>query len=245
MIAFLNLSLLTATAQFRGGGSANGGPTFNEATAKLFGDHQAFSAAMDFEMKSPASDQPMIMPGKMSFDSGKSRFEMNMSEIKGGGLPPEAAEQMKAMGMDSMVSITRPDKNAMFIIYPGMQSYVENPLPNSGTNSPDDFKMETTALGDDTVDGHSCVKNKVIITEKSGKKHESLVWNANDLKKFPVKIETTEGGHQAVMHFKNVVFTKPEASVFETPTDFKKYSSMQTMMQEVMMKKMGGMMPRH
>jgi len=37
----------------------------------------------------------------------------------------------------------------------------------------------------------SCVKNKVIVTDDKGDKHESTVWNATDLKNFPVKIETT------------------------------------------------------
>jgi hypothetical protein len=187
----------------------------------------------------------MTMPGKLSFDAGKSRFEMNMAEIKGSAMPPGAAEQMKAMGMDQMVSISRPDKNVMYIIYPGMQSYLENPMPakKDAAAATAEFKMETTELGKESADGHACVKNKVVVTDAKGAKHESTVWNATDLKKFPVKIETTEQGHKAVMHFKDVSFSKPAASAFDAPGDFKKYSNMQQMMQEMMMKKMPGMMP--
>ena len=65
--------------------------------------------------------------------------------------------------------------------------------------------METTELGKDTVDGHPCVKNKVIVTDNEGSKHESTVWNATDLKNFPVKIETDRTGRQTMtMLFKNV-----------------------------------------
>ena len=199
---------------------------------------------MEFETGDSVSGDAMTMPGKLSFDAGKSRFEMNMAEMKGAAMPPEAAAQMRAMGMDAIVTISLPDKKTVYLIYPGMQSYVENPLPEKTAGmTDDDFKMETTELGHETVDGHECVKNKVVVTDKDGKKHESTVWNATDLKKFPVKIETAESGHKAVMHFKDVKFTKPAASAFEIPSDFKKYASMQTMMQEVMMKKMGGMMP--
>ena len=42
------------------------------------------------------------------------------------------------------------------------------------------------------------------------------------------------------MLFKNISFTKPAASLFEPPSGFTKYDSLQTMMQTEMMKKMGG-----
>lgn len=148
------------------------------------------------------------------------------------------------MGMDKMVSISRPDKKTMYLVYPGMQGYVENPLKDQAeVTSPDDFKVETTELAKENVEGHDCVKNKVVVTDKNGKITESTVWNAKDLRKFPVKIETTEQGQKAIMHFKEVSFTKPAASVFEVPAGMTKHASMQAMMQEVMMKKMGGLMP--
>lgn len=95
-------------------------------------------------------------------------------------------------------------------------------------------------LGKETVEGHDCVKNKVVVTDKEGAKHESTVWNASDLKSFPVKIVTGEAGHPATILFKNITFTKPAASLFEPPSGFTKYDSPQTMMQTEMMKKMGG-----
>ena len=100
--------------------------------------------------------------------------------------------------------------------------------------------METTELGKDTVDGHDCVKNKVTVTDKEGKQHESTVWNATDLKNFPVKIVTTEQGNNGTMLFKNISMTKPAASNFEPPAGLTKYDNVQTMMQTEMMKKMGG-----
>ncbi len=239
MAAILSLGLLSASAQFGGHGS---GPSITEAMAKLFGDHQQFTATMEAEAEI-STGKTVTMPGKLSFDTGKARFEINMAEMKGSAIPPEAVEQMKSMGMDKMVSISRPDKNMVYLIYPGMQSYVENPLPGKNDAAADDYKVESTELGKESADGHECVKNKVVVTDKKGTAHESTVWNATDLKNFPVKIESTEQGHKAVMHLKNVAFTQPEASAFEAPSGFKKYTNMQQMMQEVMMKKMGDTAP--
>jgi len=249
LLTITGLAVATAQAQPHRPGSGNSGPHFGAALSKLFGDNQAFSAKLEFETPDPSapnSGRTMTMPGKMSFDTGKSRFEMNLSEMKGSKMPPEAAAQMKAMGLDSMVTISRPDKKTAYIVYSGMQSYVETPLTDkSDSAAAEDFKSEITELGKETVDGHDCVKNKVVVSDKDGNKHESTVWNAKDIKGFPVKIESTEQGRKTVMTFKDVVFKKPDASDFETPTGYTKYSSMQEMMQAVMMKSMGsGMMGR-
>jgi hypothetical protein len=83
-----------------------------------------------------------------------------------------------------------------------------------------------------------------VVTDKEGTKHESTVWNATDLKKFPVEIQTTESGGDVTMLFKNVSLTKPAASLFDPPADFKKYDNIQQLMQQEMMKRMGGGMGR-
>lgn len=235
--AIIGLGLLTAQAQF---GPSGGGLNFGGATGKLFGENQSYTALLEFQT-ADASGNAVVMPGKLSFDAGKSRFEMDMTQMKSSQMRPEAATQMKQMGMDRMVTIARPDKKITTLIYPGLQSYVENQMTDSQA-APDsgDFKVETTELGKDTVDGHDCVKNKVTVTDKEGKQHESTVWNATDLKNFPVKIETTESGRTSTMLFKNISLAKPDAAIFEVPPNFTKYDNMQVMMQQQIMKRMGG-----
>jgi hypothetical protein len=151
---------------------------------------------------------------------------------------------MISMGMDRIVMIARPDKKAGYQIYPGMQAYVETPLPQQETSTtPEDFKLETTELGKETVDGHACIKNTAVVTDKDGTKHESTVWNATDLKKFPVKIEHTENGTKVTMVFHEVNLAKPAADLFDPPAGATKYETMQTLMQQVIMKRMGGAPP--
>ncbi len=240
---------LTARAQpgrpaGTGGSGPRNGPTIDAAMAKLFGDNTAFSADIqnDFEM---SKGKPMTMPGKIAFDSGKSRFEMNMSEAKGTGMSPEMAEHMKSMGMDGIVRIIRPDQKLTYTIYPGLKAYAETPETDPNAAKPAaDFKIETTELDKETVDGHPCVKNKAVVTDDQGKQHESTVWNATDLKNFPIKIQTTEEGSAMTMQFKNVKLAKPDAAKFEPPSEFKKYNSVMALMQAEMMKRMqqgGGM----
>ena len=234
------LGLLPAYSQSGPRGGAPGGPQLGGAMSKLFGDNQAFSAGLEMQ-GTDKSGKPITMPGKLSFDAGKQRFEVNLADMKGGQMPPDAAAQMKSMGMDQIVTIARPDKKAAYLIYPGMQSYAEIQRSNADsapTNG--DYKVETTEIGKETVDGHPCLKNKYVVTDNDGVKHESTVWNATDLKKFPVKIQTVEQGDNVTLLFKNVSLAKPAASLFDPPAGFTKYDNMQQMMQTEMMKRMGG-----
>ena len=240
VILSICLSIGSLHAQSGRPGGPPPGPGLSGSTAKLFGDNSTFSANLEIQTSTGGGSENMTMPGRIFFDNGKSRFEMNTAELKGGNMSPQAAAQMKSIGLDKMVMISRPDKKVGYQVYPSMQAYVENALPegeSSGTG--DDFKIEVTELGKETVEGHPCIKNKTVVTDKEGTKHESLVWNATDLKKFPVKIEHTEDSTKVTMLFREVSLSKPAADLFDPPPGTAKYDSMQAMMQQVMMKKIG------
>jgi hypothetical protein len=100
-------------------------------------------------------------------------------------------------------------------------------------------KVESTAIGKETVDGHPCVKNKVTFSTDDGKQHEMTVWNASDMKDFPLKTEMQAGGPTVTTHFRDIKMTAPDASLFDPPTDYKVYGSVQ----EMMMANMQRMMP--
>jgi len=227
-------TLATSRAQF-GGGSP--GSAFGGSITKLFGDNTTYSASLESSVKDDSGGDPMKMPAKITYDQGKTRFEMDLTKATGLKLPPQALTQMKAMGMDVMVMISQPDKKMAYIIYPGLKAYAEMPMTDSNVPAkPDQFKMETTELGKETVDGHACVKNKQVVTDEKGTKSEFTSWNASDLKQFPVKIEMTEKGQAVSLSFKDVKFDKVDAAQFDPPSGFTKYTDMQTMMQTEMMK---------
>ena len=231
-------SLFTLRAQ-PGPGGGSPGPDLSGAMSKLFGDHKAFTAGTEMQIKSARSDEPMTMSGKMAYLDGKSRFELDVTQMAGGKLPPGAAEQMKQMGMDKIVMISLPDKKLAYAIYPTLKAYAEMPTPNAEkSGDATNFDLKISELGKETLDGHACVKNKATVTDKEGKTHEFTVWNATDLKKFPLKIETEERNSTVVILFKDVKFAKPAADQFEAPSDYKKYENMMALMQQEMMKRM-------
>jgi hypothetical protein len=228
--------LIPAFAQL---GGPPGGPQFDGALTKVFGDNTAFTATLESQI-TPKSGDPITLPGKIDFDAGKARFEMNLSGAKGLKIPAAAADQMKAMGLDQITTISLPENKFVYLIYPGLQSYVENPLPDALTGTNQNFKVATTELGKETMDGHPCIENKVVVSDDKGATNEFTVWNATDLKNFPVKIITTKQETEITMSFKDISLTKPVATSFVPPAGYTRYDNMQTMMQTEMMKKMGG-----
>jgi len=221
------------------GGPGKGLRLSGSSTAKLFGENNAFTGSMEVLANTPQG--PMTVPGKVFYLEGKARFEMDMMQTKSPAIPPGAAEQFKSMGMDKIIVISLPDKKVTYMIYPGLQAYLEMPLEDSEVEKPDsDSKLEETEVGKETFGGHECVKKKAVVTEKDGTKQESTVWRATDLNKFPIKIERTEDGNLSSMTFKDVKLTKPEVKQFDTPSDYKKYENMMALMQEIMKKGASG-----
>ena len=226
VLGFIMLGLTVVTARAQPEPPPR--PSFDGAMAKLFGDNTGFSATMEFHFTRSQGGE-IIMPGKIAVLEGKSRFDMDLSNMQGGHMPPQAAAHMKQMGMGKMSTITLRDKKLSYILYPDMKAYMENPTRETGA-APADYKTEVTKLGEETIDGHDCVKNKVVVTGPDGVTHESTVWNASDLNQFPVKIQTTsEKGTATVMLFKDVKMDKPDATQFDLPADFTKYDSMMSL----------------
>jgi hypothetical protein len=230
----------TVTAQPGGRGGMGGPPGMSAGMSKFFGDNKAFTATMEATMQAPSQSSSMTMEMNMFMLDGKIRVETDMSKIKGGGLPPSRIAQMKQMGMDKSVNIVRPDLKVSYNIFPGLQSYMLTKMTDKQVaDAMDNSKMETTSLGRETIDGHPCDKNKVVVTGDQGEKHEVTVWNATDLKKFPIQMQMDENGSKMTMKYKDVKLEKPDAKLFDAPVSFTKYDTIPQMMQAEMMKKAG------
>ncbi|HVY71242.1 MAG TPA: DUF4412 domain-containing protein [Verrucomicrobiae bacterium] len=247
VIALALLAALVCTsshAQRPGGGPFGGGmaPGVDQGFTKYFGDNNAFSAKAECTMDGPEGT-PVVMVMNMTMLDGKTRMEMDMTQMRGTKMPPTAIASMKQMGMDRTIMITLPEKKTSYMIYPSLQAYVENPM-RTDTENPEAGKkpkIEKTSLGKESIDGHPCDKNKVVITMENGKTHEAIVWNAPDLKDFPLQMQMSEAGRNMTMKFKDVSLDKPDAKLFEPPADATKYDSQMQLMQNEVMKRAGGL----
>ena len=227
---------IPALAQMGGAGPGGGG-NFDNGMETLFGANPSFSATMITSMNGPSG--PMTVKSKMVFDHKNSWTEMNMADVQGPNFPPQAVDQMKAIGMDDVVTIQPADKVNIYVIYPHIHSYVAMPIPSSGATD-HAFNAQTTKMGEETLDGHPCVKNDVIVTNSS-QSADFTVWNATDMNNFPIKIVTSAEGTPVTITFQNVSFDKPAAGLFLPPAHFTKYGSLRDLQESALMNRPGGM----
>lgn len=239
IVIFLG-TLILSSAQLLQAQMAAPSPV-NSAMLKLFGNNTNFSAKTEVRIAGKSPQEQTTMTLGMACLDGKLRSDMDMAQMKNGMISPEMIQQMKQMGADHMINIIRPDKKVSYTIYPGLKAYLEQPL--SDGPSAKEPKITTSALGKETVDGHPCNKNKMVITDENGKSEEATVWNATDLKNFPVQMQMQEQGSTVVMKFKDVQFSKPDAKQFEPPAGFAKHTSMMPIQQAMMQRMMGGQNP--
>lgn len=222
--------LMTVEARM-GGMQPNTG---SDNLSHIYGKDLAFTATAHTTTTTSGAGQHEMEMGYAMLD-GNVRVEMDLAK----GIPPEKAANLKKMGIDCTITIHRPAENITYLIYPGLKGYC-GILPTGGSGTPaKQPKIKTVELGKETVEGHPCVKTKNIMTFEDGREMEAFVWQATDMKKFPIKTEMTcEQGVHAITVFRNIKMGKPDAALFNPPAGYTKYDSAQ----EMMMNSIGNLM---
>ena len=208
----------TAVAQAPAAGPTTG---MNAAFVKLFGSVGAFTARVETQVLDRSHNPLVRMPMEFTTLDGKVRLDIDLGQVKSKDFTASSLASLKQAGMDRLVSIFRPDKKLTYLIYPGVQSYQELVQSKGETEAAEKgLKLEKSPLGKDTLDGHPCLKNKVVVRSTKGPVLEAVTWNATDLKDFPLQVEMKEKDNTVRMHFTDVRFVKPDAKQFEVPATY-------------------------
>ncbi len=211
-----------------------GGPAgMSAALTKLFGDIKAFTAKVEAQVLDTNNTQIASMPMDFAVLDGKIRVEMDLTQSKNRAMPPGMADQLKQMKMAHVISLIRPDLKKVYVMYPDQKVMLAGPYEEESVT----VTPEATSLGKEVIDGHPCDKAKVRIADPR-QKLDATTWRATDLKNFPIQIETKDQGMTSFLRFRQVQLSKPDAKLFDAPTDFTEYQDQMALMQGVM-KKMG------
>ena len=227
------LTLATAVAQMPGGA-----PGMNSSLMKLFGANSTFSAKVDVQVLDGSRAPILRMPMDFSALDGKMRADTDLGQLKSQRIPADLIAMYKQYGFDRVTSITRPDKKAIYIVYPRVQSMANMEMPKEDVaSSTQPLKVEKTPQAKQTVDGHPCTKNHVVVKDVKGNVVlDATTWNAADQKDFPLQIETKEGGNISVLRFQQVNFAPPDAKLFEAPVGYKQYKNPDDLMTAIAQK---------
>jgi hypothetical protein len=236
--SFLLLLLVgKAPAQMVSPGQAG----LNAAMLKLFGNAKAFSSQSEARTLDKAGKEMMSLKMKFALLDNKIRLDVDLAQLKSAEINPQMVASFKQVGMDKLVSIVRLDRKSTLVVYPALQAYTEVPMSTEdAADLTKEFTVQKTALGAETLDGHPCQKNKVIVTDPKGARQEALVWNARDLQDFPIQMQIMQSDGTILLRYSEVRLTRPEAAQFEAPPGFAKHEGMEKLMQAAMTKSLGG-----
>ncbi len=79
-------------------------------------------------------------------------------------------------------------------------------------------KVKRTPAGTEVVDGHRCKVENVVVTTADGKIRQSKVWEAEDLKGAPVRIESQTENGRVVATYRDIVLGTPDPALFKPPS---------------------------
>ncbi len=210
----------------------------NAAVLKLFGQNTNFTAKADVRVLDNSEKETMTMTVGVALLDGKMRVEMDLARMKSPRISQQTSGQIRQMGADKTIYMVDPKNRMGYVIYPALNAYAKFPLSQSVKRILDLKQLRETPLGKETIDSHICIKNKVSEMEE-GQIREAVVWNATDLKDFPIQIQMKQKDSVVVLKFKEVQFGKPDPKQFELPSGYSKYQSMPEL-QRVMVEKLMG-----
>jgi hypothetical protein len=232
--ALLTVVAFACRAQVPSSGSPTG---INAVFMKLFGSATAFEASANVRVLDQSGKENMTMPMDFAALDHKVRVRIDMNQMKSADTTD--IDMLKKLGIARMSSLIRPDKKLIYLVYPDQKSYFSMPMSAEDAAESSNPKLQKTPLGSEAIEGHDCVKNKIVVTDEKGQTMEATTWNAKDLNDFPVQIQAKEKDTTSIVRFKNVKFGKVDPKEFEPPADYAKYADASEMIQAIM-KKSGG-----
>jgi hypothetical protein len=146
-------------------------------------------------------------------------------------------------GMPGVVTISLGDAKKTIMMNTTTKVYSEQIIQEKEqmpTMYDSDIVFDKKKVGNETIDGHPCIKYDSVYYRKSKpeEKHKAIIWEAQDLKDFPIQMEVTVpanpkypgSGGKMVVKYKDVKLGAATASMFEVPSGYKKVNSPQEVM---------------
>ena len=229
IICWLALPLSTARLAAQTGATGTPGG-LNTSIIHLFGDAKAFSAKAQVQVLDKELKETMLAPVRFSLLEKKLVLDIDLSTVKSAELPAGAAAALKKVGMADLRTLIRPDKKMVYIIYEGPRCILRMPLTPEDLRSVDKpLNSQKTVIGKETLDGHECVKNKVVLSDDHGPVIEAITWNATDLNGFPWQIRSREKDQTSTIRFSELNLSSPDPGKFDPPVGYTEYKDIQEM----------------
>lgn len=216
-------------------------PFLAAALSEVFTDSRAFSAVAVLQTASDKAGQGI--PLGFATLNGNMRWFLNLDQARSSRLEPELLGMLRDAKLSQMLLIMRPKTNAILAV-PGLKQWFEFPLPKSEALTDKAGEkvgfLQKNEVAREAIEGHPCVKYRLSLPKDRGSSEEAFVWQATDMKNFPIKFQTTVNGEAVALTFRQVNQNSPDPKHFEAPAGYTNGGGPEALMQRVLMGALGG-----
>ena len=126
---------------------------------------------------------------------------------------------------ESMVMIIRHDKKVVWMLMPQSKMYMETPFPKEGRQDDlSSYKVETTVIGPETMNGVKTTKSKVIMTGPGDVKMGGFMWATKEgiAVKMDAIAKEKKNKERFKLELQHLKVGKQDPALFEIPKDYEK-----------------------
>lgn len=138
---------------------------------------------------------------------------------------PMKERREMSQGGQNMIMITRHDKKVAWTVMPEEHMYMEAAMkPSTDKTDMSAYKIEQTPMGQETVNGQSMNKGKIMMTHSSGSKMGGFMWTTKEGIMAKIDAIAVEKGSKDrfKMEQTNIKVEKQPADLFELPSGVEK-----------------------
>jgi len=205
---------------------ATGMPKMKAVFSKILADTPEFSANAVVGLFATNGTMLGKMPMTFALTADRMRQEI---DVMGMSFPPEWREAMQKQHMDKIVIITQTDTKKVYIVFPGIQAYEEYPVPDAVldemTARANTVNIKKKEYGQEMIENHLCIQESLLVTETNRPAEIAILRCATDLQKFPIRMDIMTPTSTTRFMFEDVQLKKPDASLFEVPTNYMEFTN--------------------
>jgi hypothetical protein len=146
--------------------------------------------------------------------------------------PENPAKGKRARSEGGMFFIWNETSHSGFVLSDPLQAFA----PASTNVQPTNVVLNPAGAAQEEVNGHPCRRIEAVVQSNDGSSAQFKIWEAQDAKDFPVRIQTSAGPRQMTLNFSNLRLELPPSELFGPPDGFMKYETPVALMNELIIR---------
>jgi hypothetical protein len=188
--------------------------------ALLLTNLDGFSASVAFSLPATAG-QTKPVSGDLLERQGRLIFQ-----------PAQRVKKKNSPFQGGMIFIWDVDNHGGYVLSDALQAYARMTSGVRGTN----VLWETAGANQEEVNGHPCRRLQAAVQCDDGSAARFIVWQAQDARYLPVRIQATTGSRQFTLDLYKVRLDLPKPELFIPPDGFTRYATAVVLMNELIIR---------